>query len=234
MSQPYYEDANVRLFHGDCRPWLSLLRADVVLTDPPYNCGKNYGELTDDRLPWPEWCEWFDGVVEACSGAAPDVFAFLSQPAFRQYLRLGRYEPAWTMVWHKPLSMAICATPFMPHWEPISYWGTAKRTKEAGARWGSDVIQANVEIGKERWGHPTPKPLALMLDLVSRLDGVILDPFAGSGTTLAASKQLGRTAIGIEINEAYCERIARRLECTAVGVRASANQGAINFESAQS
>lgn len=226
---PYYQDSAVTLYHGDCRPWLSLLRADVILMDPPYNCRKNYGETTDDNLPWPEWCEWFDGVLHACRLAAPNVFSFLSQTAAKHYERLGQHERDWQLVWNKPLALAICASPFMPHWEPIFYWGQQKRTKDGGALWGSDVITANVETGTDRWGHPTPKPLGLMVDLVSRFDGVLLDPFAGSGTTLAACKQLGRTAIGIEINERYCETIARRLEATGIGVKATAGQRPMDF-----
>ena len=66
----------------------------------------------------------------------------------------------------------------------------------------------------ERFGHPTTKPLDLtiyMVRLSCRPGGVVLDPFMGSGTTLRAAKDLGRRAIGIEINERYCETAARRL-----------------------
>lgn len=216
----YYQDAAVTLYHADCRDILPTLKADVVVMDPPYNCGKNYGKTTNDNLPWPEWCVWFDGVIDLCKASAPDVFAFLSQTAAKKYERLGQHERNWAMAWTKPLSMSVCASPFMPHWEPIFYWGRAKRTKEAGARWGSDVIEASVEVGLSRWGHPTPKPLKAMLDLCAKFDGVILDPFAGSGTTLAAAKMLEKQAIGIEINEAYCEIIATRLRRTVPMFRA--------------
>ena len=66
----------------------------------------------------------------------------------------------------------------------------------------------------ERMGHPTPKPLALMrfiVDISARPGSTILDPFAGSGTTLVAAKLEGRKAVGIEINERYCEIAASRL-----------------------
>lgn len=62
--------------------------------------------------------------------------------------------------------------------------------------------------------HPTTKPLKLMSELMrlfSNEDELILDPFMGSGTTLRAAKDLGRKAIGIEIEEKYCEIAAKRL-----------------------
>jgi len=236
VIHPYYSDDAVTLYLGDCRELLPDLRADVVLTDPPYNCGKNYGETTDDNLPWPEWCAWFDDVLTLCKGSAPNVFAFLSQTAAKKYERLGSHERDWALVWHKPLSLSICASPFMPHWEPIFYWGKQKRLKstDGGALWGSDVLACNVETGKaNRWDHPTPKPLSLMLELVGKFDGRILDPFAGSGATLAACKQLGRACVGVEISEAYCERIARRLEVTAVGVRGVSDQWPLDLSAGE-
>lgn len=61
--------------------------------------------------------------------------------------------------------------------------------------------------------HPTEKPLALMQKIVGNLaDGIIVDPFMGGGTTLVAAQSLGRKAIGIELEERYCEIAARRLD----------------------
>lgn len=227
---PYYQDDAVTLYHGDSIEILPTLSADVIVTDPPYNARKNYGDTTNDNMPWPEWCAWFDAALDACKLSAPNVLAFLSQTAACRYERLGQHERDWCLVWWKPLSMSICAAPFMPHWEPIFYWGTQKRTKDGGALWGSDVLTCNVEIGTDRWNHPTPKPIRLMCDLIARFDGVILDPFAGSGTTLAAAKQLGKHAIGVEINERYCESIARRMQATGLGVTAQEGHQPLPFE----
>ena len=210
---PFYEEPGIRIFHGDCLELLpQLTDVGVVVTDPPYNAGKSYGEATDDRRPWPEWVEWMDNLLDEGLAAAPDgVLAFLSQTAYRQHVRLSRHEMAWSAVWVKPLSMAICAAPFMPHWEPIAYWGNKRRRRGDGTGWGSDVITANVERGRSRWDHPTPKPLAAMLQLLSKMDGLICDPCMGSGTTLVAAKQLGLPAVGIDINEAYCVTAVERL-----------------------
>lgn len=212
--KPYYEESGITLYLGDCREIIPQLEAvQMVLTDPPYNAGKNYGVGTDDRQEWPAWCAWFDEILTLSLAKSRDgVMSFLSQTAYKKYVRLGIHDPYWTAVWHKRLSMGICASPFMPHWEPIPYWGPVRRrAKGKGEQWGSDVIEGNVEFGKTRWNHPTPKPYLVMTQLVSRFDGPILDPFAGSGTTLHAAKDLRRKAIGIEIEERHCETIAERL-----------------------
>lgn len=86
--------------------------------------------------------------------------------------------------------------------------------RKTGKRQGS-VIRTTQGMAwlTETSGHPTPKPLALMERLVGAAPpGVIADPFAGSGSTLVAARNLGRQAIGVEIEERYCEIIARRLD----------------------
>jgi site-specific DNA-methyltransferase (adenine-specific) len=75
----------------------------------------------------------------------------------------------------------------------------------------SSVITMNKPPANNRPDHPTPKPIGLMELLINKTDGLIADPFAGSGATLIAAKNLGRKAIGVELEEKYCELIAKRL-----------------------
>ena len=78
----------------------------------------------------------------------------------------------------------------------------------------TDIWEFPTATTDERLGHPTPKPLALirfMIDISVRPQTAILDPFAGSGTTLLAARLEGRQAVGIEISEQYCEIAANRL-----------------------
>ena len=75
------------------------------------------------------------------------------------------------------------------------------------------VKRLSLPVGNHIYGHPTEKPIRLFLwciELAERA-ATVLDPFMGSGTTLVAAKQLGRKAIGIEIEEKYCEIAVKRL-----------------------
>ena len=224
--KPYYQRAGISLYLGDCLevlPQLDLPAAFCV-TDPPYNAGKNYGKQTNDRQSWPDWAAWLDTRFDVWRADAPETLMFLSQTAYRHYVRHGRSDVSWSAIWHKPLSMAVCAAPWMPHWEHIAYFGDRKKgqrrhpdgkfVKHSDPGWGSDVLVANVEYGKPRFGHPTPKPMALMRKIVGLVDRetILLDPFCGSGTLLKAAIEADRAAVGIEISEQWAESAVRRLE----------------------
>jgi DNA modification methylase len=89
-------------------------------------------------------------------------------------------------------------------WEPFLLYG-----KGIG---GSDVFRSTVSKQRETGDHPCPKPRLLMRDMLIRSKALsVLDPFMGSGSTLRAAKDIGITAIGIEIEERYCETAAKRL-----------------------
>ena len=106
--------------------------------------------------------------------------------------------------------MGDLSIPWKPNHEEIYVLGTGfvgKRT--SGVLYFISDRECNGVV-RER-SHPTEKPLPLIVELLSKAPGTILDHFMGSGTTLRAAKDLGRQCIGIEISEAYCEIAARRL-----------------------
>ena len=217
--KPYYEHAGITIYHGDCREF--ALDADLVLTDPPYGVGAKYGDGYDDNRS--KYWEWFVPVVAQLRGRAP-VMAMTHRVTALKHLT----DWDWCAVWHKPYGAGarVGNSPVLPHWEPIIMWGIhslgTKRDalpdvlsinpESRGAGNGSSLGRARLEM--ESAAHPFPKPLGLFVRLTMLLSepgGLVLDPFMGSGTTLCAAKDTGRRAIGIEIEERYCEIAAKRL-----------------------
>jgi DNA modification methylase len=115
-------------------------------------------------------------------------------------------KPDWTLGWFRPGSVQRAAGGGFSHWEPLLVYGKNPMPFDA-----KEFIANTGEGGN---GHPCAKPLPVFKWIVSAAsptDGLIVDPFMGSGTTLRAAKDLGRRAIGIEIEERYCEIAAKRL-----------------------
>ena len=211
--KPYYEQDGIVIYHGDSRDVLPSVSADLVLTDPPYgvtyesNSGGRRGKepITNDGTRLSLWL--YRQVVPLLRAnhvlwftrwdAWPDVWAIL-----------GQFHPVrGLLVWDK-------GTPGMGdlhHWGPsYELIASAGRGKTTGSRDQSIIKFAGVTHGART--HPTEKPIALLAYLIGKLDpSVVLDPFAGSGATLLAAQKSGRKAIGIEIEERYCEIAAKRL-----------------------
>ena len=188
--QSYYERGGITIFHGDCRDILpSLDPVDLVLTDPPYGMAKAEWDVLIDPIEW-----------------LPAARRSLTVAVFCGVRGLHAYpKPDWTMAWVR-LASTQRNGKFrgFNNWEPILVYG--------GDRIPNDVFSVPNLQEPEGHGHPTTKPTSLMTRILTRLGGeTILDPFMGSGTTLRAAKDLGRKAIGIEIEERYCEIAAKRL-----------------------
>lgn len=209
--KPYYQDDAVVIYLGDCReilPEIDTGSVDLVLTDPPYNAGIDYGPLVDDKLKDDKYSELMASVISECERISSGLVAVFSSVSSMWLLP----RPRWTCVWMKPMSFShrVGGSPFLPHWEPcLMYgkpWGEGGRVPNYSF---SDVWQSNPA---KRNGHPCPKPEQLIRKILSVIPGdSVLDPFMGSGTTLRAAKDLGRKAIGIEIEEKYCEIAAKRM-----------------------
>jgi site-specific DNA-methyltransferase (adenine-specific) len=214
LPSPYYERNGIVIYNADCRDILPSRCSwgDVVVTDPPYNAKKKYGTGTDDDKPWNQYAEWLSDIVKLCERAVSGpVFMFLSVNGLLEYTAWTGTRPKHVCVWDKPMSFSprLGGSAFLPHWEPCAVFG---RVHGEGSRVPdyhlSDVWHHNPSL---RNGHPCPKPESLLLQIVNAVPGDVLDPFMGSGTTLVAAKRLGRKAVGIEIEERYCEIAAKRL-----------------------
>lgn len=211
MTEPYYQDEHVTLWHGDCRHLTGWLDAAVLVTDPPY--GIDY--RSNQRLDTP--ARSIEGDKDTRMRDAALGFWRKTHGEDAPALVFGTWRikrPSRTrqvLIWDTKgaLGMGAMDLPWKPAHQEVYVIGrgfTGRRT--------SDVltyapVQSMSRNGRE---HPHQKPVTLMRDLIAKCPpGAVADPFAGSGSTLVAAKTLGRRAIGVELEERYCEVIAKRL-----------------------
>lgn len=205
-ATPYYADDQVTLHHGDCLALLDDLAADVLVSDVPYGIDYRSNRsrqtlarsITGDRDTTAR-----DHVLEWWAPQPAILFGTwrIPRPTDTRALLIWDTKGA--------LGMGAIDLPWKPAHQEIYILGSGFT-----GRRDSDVITvAPVQsLGYNGRTHPHEKPIDLMLRLIDKCPpGVVLDPFAGSGSTLVAAKRLGRKAIGVEIEERYCEVIAKRL-----------------------
>lgn len=232
MAEPYYSDNLVTLYHGDSTPALEAMsdaEVDLVITDPPYDerthamarsnntagpAGMRslhgsraaFGSLSaaDHRALFTRLGEITSGwIISSLSSATAFEFE-LDPPAGLRCLRVA----AWVKT--NPMPILSADRPAMG-WEPI----VCLHREDRKPKWNGGGRAMNyVGPTSQGSGHPTQKPLAMVqqwVQLFSSPGDRILDPFAGSGTTLLAARNEGRRAVGFEVNERYCELTAKRL-----------------------
>ena len=201
---PYYADDLVTIYHGDCREVMPTQTADAVIADPPYGSGK---AEWDDDFP----TDWMAhaAIVAPVLALQPGIWNLLRCPR-----EVGRLRYRWTLAAHLTNGMTRSTVGF-GNWIPTLLYAA-----EGVSLHRVDGDIRRFAVGTEPMpDHPTPKPLNVIRWVVSRLpDGTVLDPFMGSGTTLVAAKSLGRRAIGIEIEERYCEIAANRCRQEVLGL----------------
>ena len=201
--KPYYEHAGITIYHGDCREVLpTLAPVDLVLTDPPYGIGK-------------------DGQKESTGGhGGRKSYEFLgwdreipSTETFAKMFTVSRVQIIWGGNYFAP------QLPGSMGW---LVWDKGQRINQSDGELAFTSLDKalriftlnRVALMQDGAEHPTQKPEELMKWCILQVPEpceTILDPFMGSGTTLRAAKDLGRKAIGIEIEEKYCEIAAKRL-----------------------
>jgi hypothetical protein len=212
VTEPYYQDDRVTLRLGDCREVTEWLAADVLVTDPPYGIGyaQDRGGLAGGKIPR------VDAIAGDGDTATRDaaLTSWGCRPAivFSSY----RCQPFGSphpmpLIFDKGdvVGMGDLSWPWRPSYEFAWVYGSGWVGPRGGAVLRHRVLPGNFTARD----HPTQKPVALMEDLIQHTPpgSVIADPFAGSGSTLVAARNLGRKAVGVELEERYCEVIARRL-----------------------
>jgi DNA methylase len=226
--KPYYQDEHVTLYHGDCRTVTEWLAADVLVTDPPYGRGWRSGQGLKNS--------YGRGYGKAHGGIAGDNDtgtrdAALSAWGDRLAVVFGDplcAKPAGAvqaLIYAKPLDAGIkgARAGFRRDAEAIYLCGPWPA--RVGGR--SSILATNGRVAGPRGmalanGHPHAKPVDVMETLISACPpGVIADPFAGSGSTLVAARNLGRKCIGVEVDERYCEQAARRLSQMVLGLESA-------------
>ena len=203
---PYYEHAGIRIYHGDCREIGPLLCATVLITDPPYGV-EFEGKATKHTT------KRTGGYTTGDDAAVgPSVVANVLNRVARGAVFTGNRN---LFDYPRPNDVGCV---YCPSGAGIGPWGFVCFHPVAfyGVRPSSQLFPCSMESFEtvKPNGHPCPKPIGWMrwlVGLTAQANDVILDPFCGSGTTLRAAKDLGLAAIGIEIEERYCEIAAERL-----------------------
>jgi site-specific DNA-methyltransferase (adenine-specific) len=221
--KPYYEDSQATIYHADSIEALTELRDsfDLVVADPPYTTGiasfgedskaSGWGDIMNSAHFNGMWLRECRRLIENKQGA---VWVFNSWRSLPILCRAS-YEIQWAvksvLVWDKD-------------WIGPGGGGGLRPTYELCALFFVDGFKIANRSCSDLWkvrgyvsgvkpnGHPAEKPVGLISRMIRESGSKrVLDPFMGSGTTLEAAKQEGATAVGIEIEERWCEVAAQRL-----------------------
>lgn len=205
---PYYGPTDgITIYHGDCREVLPSIVADTIVTDPvwPNASAVLAGRNDPERLLREALESIGDGACKRLAiqlGCDSDPRFLCAVPTRWRFFRVCWLDVSRPNYKGRLLDGAT----------PAYYFGQVPSARP-GAHVIPGIMRDSSSDGKYP-GHPCPRKLAQVRWIVkwwSDPEDVILDCFAGSGTTLEAAKSLGHRAIGIEIKECYCEIAARRL-----------------------
>jgi DNA modification methylase len=194
---PYYEHAGITLYHADWRE-CDLGHHDLLLTDPPYginadrdrNCAKN------------GWVDYGSTGWDAAPASDEDI---------EKLHKLAKVEVVWGGNYFVlPPSMGWLVWDKGQRDFSLADGELAWTNRKLALRIFTMSRSLALQDGKQ---HPTQKPLALMKWCISLVPSAktLVDPYAGSGTSLVAAKHMGLKATGVEREERYCEIIAKRL-----------------------
>jgi len=207
MTAPYYQDDLVTLYHGDCLEVTEWLAADALVLDPPYGVDYKSGKQREGLAA---------SILNDKDTSVRDSVLTLwgNRPAlvFGSW-KIPRPDGTKTrLIWDtlRANGMGDLSIPWKPSDQEIYVLGPGpwqgKRTNNVIS---IAPVQSTAKNGRL---HPHQKPLRLMDELISKTLGTVADATAGAGSALVSASRLGRKSIGVELDERYCEKIAKRLQ----------------------
>lgn len=222
LPPPIFQDTLTTIYHGDARSLMPLLPRGTVVTDPPYNVGYHYEGYADKM----DATEYQSMLRETC--LLPCVLIHYMEDLVRLSWTL-KTIPEKVVAWVYPSNTAR-------QWRGIAWWGCkpdfrrdgqcyknpkdkriAKRIADGKMARLYDWWEINQvkNVGAEKTAHPCQIPTEVMRRIIKTTGcSLVIDPFAGSGTTLLAARRLGIPSIGIESSEKYCRIAAQRMALT--------------------
>ncbi len=244
MIESYFQKDDITIYCGDNLEIMPELDpVDLVVTSPPYNCGKEYEDNLSSTAYLKFLTDSLNGISESmkmgariCVNVPPNICQNGKWIQNLQLLMVALFNSPLkvkdVVVWDQYCgdsspargSWMSASCPNLRH--QTEYIILGYKDKWHHGKGQSSFIDSNdfITLVKDIWkfnaetnrkNHPAPFPSDLpnrCIKLLSFTTDLILDPFLGSGTTLVAAKQLGRKAIGIEIEEKYCEIAVNRIE----------------------
>jgi len=233
---PYYEKGDITIYHGDCREiFPEIPKVEICVTSPPYNMkGKSlgchpgsktgdayYGEYKDNLSDY-DYLSFISDVCHSCLSVSENVFWNMqmlsgNKGVFLSLLHSMAANLKDIFIWEKQAVAQVAKGKMATGYEFVLCLG-----KDNSMIFNQDTFPKNNYVPNiQTWyksesfpEHHATFPIDLPKYFIrhfTRKDGAVLDPFMGVGTTLRAAKDLGRKAIGIEIEEKYCEISAKRL-----------------------
>ena len=198
---------------------LENTKVNLVVTDPPYNV--NYegsaGKIKNDNMEDDKFYQFlFNSFVNMEQAMADDasIYVFHADTEglnFRKAFQDAGFYLSGCCIWKKP-SLVLGRSPYQWQHEPCLY-GWKKKGKHKWYAGRKETSVWEFEKSKKNADHPTMKPIALLAYPIknsSMTNSLVLDPFAGSGSTLIACEQTGRICYAIELDEKYCDVIVKR------------------------
>lgn len=228
----YYQDDLVTLHHGDCREVLASLgdqSVDCVITDPPYSDNTHENTRSNSQGAKRHGNRVLSGNFGFDAVTGDDVLDVLGECGrvtrrwvvanldYRHAVPMHEKPPTGLRLLRVGVWLKTNPNPQISGDRPAQGWEAIAYLHRDDLRptWTGGGKAGNFYVGTaQNIGHPTSKPLPMVAQWVrwfTNPGDLVLDPFAGSGTTLRAAKDEGRRAIGMELDERYCEVIAKRL-----------------------